>query len=226
MTDNKLTLTTADMNAIAYGDANFINNKGANLYVDGTYDKSVEYYRLAAAMGNVHAVSNLGYCYLYGRSIEANTSLAIAYFKVAAVKGDVDAAYKLGDVYSGDKWGVKDTEMSLYYYRMAASFVIGTEWEEANVISWRDELQEYPSLCFALGRELSKGGAMCTNIDQAYQFLKHAQIGYEKALANENSFYEKPYQGVMELLASSQFDSVREKYDSYFEDDEDFDGEE
>ena len=125
MSGNKNFLTKTDNNAVLLGDSNYINNKGANFYRPDTYMEAVGYYRLAAAMGNVNSISNLGYCYLYGRGIEANLSLALAYFIVAANKGDVDAAYKLGDVYGSDKWGIKDQEMSIYYYRMAASFSVG-----------------------------------------------------------------------------------------------------
>ena len=104
-------LTKADLNAITLDDSNYINNKGANFYNNGQYDKAVEYYRIAAAMGNINAIANLGYCYLYGRSINVNVSEAIAFFTIASSKGDIDAAYKLGDIYSKDKWGVMDKEM-------------------------------------------------------------------------------------------------------------------
>ena len=187
----KIVLTEADMNAIALRDSNYINNKGAKLYEPETYDRAVEYYRIAAAMGNVHATSNLGYCYLYGRSIEQNTSLAIA--------------YKLGDIYSRDKWVEKDSEMSIYYYRMALSYVLGED-ADFDHIMWCRGLQDYPSLCYAFARELSPGGTLCTNINQAYQFLKHAQIGYEKCLANGENMYKESY-----------FDVVREEYESSFE---------
>ena len=95
----KLELTPTDMAAIKEGVMGYLTNKGASLYNENTYYKSVEYYRLAAAMGEIHSISNLGYCYLYGRDIEANTSLAIAYFTIAAQKGDIDANYKLGDIW-------------------------------------------------------------------------------------------------------------------------------
>lgn len=216
MNDNKAFLTETDNNAVLLGDSNYINNKGVNLYHPDTYMEAVEYYRLAAAMGNVNSISNLGYCYLYGRSIEANLSLALAYFRVAASKGHVDAAYKLGDIYGSDKWGIKDREMSIYYYRMAASFVIGTEWEKECVVSYCTELQRYPSLCYALGRELSRGGSMYTDIHRAYQFLKHAEKGYITELANGNEMYASSYQGVVKLIADSQFDDIREQYDELF----------
>ena len=46
-------LTAADMTAVDLRDSNYINNKGANLYKSENYASAVEYYRLAAAMGNL-----------------------------------------------------------------------------------------------------------------------------------------------------------------------------
>ena len=140
MKKKQLKLTNTDFLAIEKGDRNYINNKGAKLYVEPTYKDAVEYYRLASAMGDKHATSNLGYCYLYGRGIEANLSFAIAYFKIAAIREDIDACYKLGDIYSSDKWGVKDSEMSVYYYRLAASFILEDEWNKNRVL-WCGELR-------------------------------------------------------------------------------------
>lgn len=216
----KLELTKTDENAIKYGDSNYINQKGADLYNKGNYANAVEYYRIASAMGNDLAISNLGYCYLYGRDIEQNLSLAIAYFEIAAAKQNVDACYKLGDIYGSDKWGIKDKEMAIYYYRMAASFLIDDDWDIPNIIAYTDSLQKYPSLCFALGRELMPGGDMPTNIDQAYQFLKHAEKGYERELDNGVEMYNKTYSGVLECLKNPVFDDVRNIYDILFSDEE------
>ena len=216
MKDKEVCLTVTDMNAISLQDSNYINNKGAENYRTENYSVAIEYYRLAATMGNVQAISNLGYCYLYGRDIEKNLSLAIGYFKIAAMQQNVDAAYKLGDIYGSDKWGVKDNELAVYYYRMAVSYVIDSIWENCKTISWCSELQRYPSLCFALGRELSNGGNMRTDLDSAYQFLKHAEIGYKKELYNGNKMYEQSYEGVLKLLAEPQFNDVRTTYDEIF----------
>ena len=214
--NDPLHLTKTDFRALELGDSNYINNKGAGLYVEPTYDKAVEYYRLAAAMGNVQAISNLGYCYLYGRSIEPNTDLAVAYFTLAAEQKNVDAAYKLCDIYGSDKWGLKDRELSVYYYRMAATWLTDEDWEEYGAIVWNRRLQKYPSLCYALGREMTPGGAMPSSIEVAYQFLKQAERGYEIALLNGDSFYEKSLNGVKKLLADPCFDLIRERYDIMF----------
>ena len=212
----KLELTPTDMAAIKEGVMGYLTNKGASLYNENTYYKSVEYYRLAAAMGEIHSISNLGYCYLYGRDIEANTSLAIAYFTIAAQKGDIDANYKLGDIYGSDKWGVKDKEMSNYYYNLAADLIIDSDWRRGGSVVWEESLQEYPSLCYAIARETFVNGTMPTDLKISYQFLKHAQIGYKSAIQNGFTMYKEPYNGVLELLKNKKYDSVRNKIDKFF----------
>lgn len=216
MKREKIILSQTDLAAIEQFDSNHINNKGAKYYQEPTFYKAVEYYRLASAMGNIHAIANLGYCYLYGRDIEQNTDLAIAYLKIAALRKDVDAAYKLGDIYNNTKWGLFDKELSIYYYRMAASLIINDEWEEGYNIAWCSEFKRYPSLCFALGREMSVGGSLTTDVKCAYEYLKYAEYGYHLALTNGDSFYQKCYCDVAEMLESKQFDEVREEIDEVF----------
>lgn len=205
-------LSDTDIVAISNADSNYINNKGADYYKEGKYALAVEYYRLATAMGNLRSVSNLGYCYLYGRDIEADLDLAIAYFRIASLRGDVDASYKLGDIYESDKWGVKDREMSVYYYRMAGSYILGDDWDNGK-IAYNDELQKYPSLCFALGREMAPGGLLYTDLDSSYQFLMAAKKGYELEMANGSSFYRDVYDSVLEWLNREEYRIIRDKYE-------------
>lgn len=217
MSNETLTLTKADINAVNLKDAGYINNRGAKFYTDGEYKTAVEYYRLAAVMGDMNAVSNLGYCYLYGRDIEQNTSLAIAYFKIAAEHGNIDAAYKLGDIYSRDKRGMMDIDLSLYYYNIAACIATDGDFNIDAVI-YSDKLCKYPSLCYALGREMSYGGRMNTDIKLAYSFLKHAQAGYKAELDNGAVMYKTAYEGVNKLLKDPQFDRIRKECDDLFAD--------
>ena len=44
-------------------------NIGAEAYQKGDYETAIKYYEKSANAGNVIALSNLGYCYYYGRSI-------------------------------------------------------------------------------------------------------------------------------------------------------------
>lgn len=214
-------LTRTDMEAVKRGDSNYILNKGANCYMQKDYENAVSYYQLASSMGNIQANCNLAYCHLYGRSVEPNRDLAIAYLELAADRKNIEACYKLGDIYGSDKWGIKDSEMSVYFYRMAASFMIDEDWEDGYAIAYTESLARYPSLCFALGRELMPGGYMRTDLKEAYQFLKQAEYGYRIELKNGADFYEKAYAGVMERINDEIFDEIRDEIDEIFEEDDD-----
>lgn len=210
---NSCMLTPADFAALASKDDGYFNQKGARHYTMSNYTDAVQYYHIAAAMGNCNAISNLGYCYLYGRNMEQNTSLALAYFRIAASHGHIDALYKLGDIYSRDTWVTKDVELSTYYYLKAANFIVDQNWGiNPEVILAYTELQDYPSLCFALGRELLPKGTLFTNVEAAYLFLKHAEHGYQTFITNGQTIYEKSYKHVQELLVQSQFNDFRKKY--------------
>lgn len=215
-------LTPTDMLAVRKGDANYILGKGSNCYMNEDFKNAVDYYHLASSMGSIQATCNLGYCYLYGREVEQNTDLAISYFELAADEENIEASYKLGDIYSSDKWGLKDSEMSLYYYRMAASYMIGEDWGEKYTIAYTDKLQEFPSLCFALGREHMPSGNLRTDVAVAYQFLKHAEKGYINEIRNGADFYQKAYMGVIERLEDEIFDDIRAEYDPLFEEENDY----
>lgn len=210
-------LTKADQIAVDHNDHGYLNNKGAEYYSQGKYDLAVEYYRIAAAMGDDQSVSNLGYCYLYGRQIEADLSLALAYFKIACDKGNVDAAYKLGDIYGSDKWGVKDRELSVYYYRVAAVFMLGDDCSLERIMN-DESLQRYPSLCFALGREHGLDGKLLTELELSYAYLQSARKGYELELMNGNRMHEQAYNGVLEYLNRPEYQPIREKYEMRDED--------
>lgn len=214
MTDFDLTPT--DMQAVKAFDSGYLNTKGANYYRQGEYGKAIDYYRLAAAMGNNNAISNLGYCYLYGRSIVPNLSMALAYFDLAYQKGNPDAAYKLGDIYENPKWGLVDKELSLYYYQQAIKLITDKSLYELGDLSWYDELKQFPSLCFAFGRALLPQGALLTDIDLAFQFLKFAQEGYENEISNGSLIYQNQLESVKKMLTDEVFTEMS------WEDDDDF----
>lgn len=76
---------------------------GSHAYQEGDFETAVRLYRKAAEAGNVTALSNLGYCYYYGRSIPTDKEKARECWEKAAVLGDICAVYKLGDLYrNGD----------------------------------------------------------------------------------------------------------------------------
>ena len=196
-------LSDADILAIERGDYNFLNNKGAKYYAEEDYERAIEYYRLAATMGSAHSISNLGYCYMYARSIAKNMSLAIAYFKIAAEKNNVDAQYKLGNIYEKGADGVeKNEELAIYYYTLAIRTING---------SYEEEPERYPSLYLCVAQAHMPGGMMICDLKAAYQFLQIARRGYEIEKAEGIKYHTWALEKTLRLLEDSCFDSIREE---------------
>ena len=209
-------LNDTDYTALEIGDRGYILNKGASLYKEETFKEATEYYRLAATLGDPQACSNLGYCYLYGRGIEVNVSLAIAYFKIAARARCIDAIYKLGDIYGSNKWVKEDKELSTYYYTQAMRVLT----KDQNSLYFSDKVRRYPSLCFALAREELPKGYLMTNLDEAYELLRTAKIGYKIELLNGSNMYEEKYKEVCNYLKDDMFDEIEKRFRAKYRVDE------
>jgi len=206
-----IALSDADFVAIRGKDSDFLLNKGADKYGDD-YEESIEYYRLSAAMGNPQAISNLGYCYLYGRSIDPNVSLALAYFTIAGDLGVIDALYKLGNIYSSNDFVDKDEELEKYYYKKANDALLDS------YASYDD----FPSLSLAIGKETMEKGLFDTDLDRAYYLLKCAEKGFKKYLDAGDDFYEDHYAETLDLLEDKQFDDeIKDNYNAIYNDEED-----
>lgn len=182
-------LTQTDKQALYNDDAEYFTDKGARAYSREEYREAVEYYRIAASLGETQAIANLGYCYLYGRAIERN----------------IDALYKLGSIFQSDKWGYKDNERAIFYFQNAVFEVLGSKEYDVDDIKNEEFLLNYPSLCLTLGQAHMKDGILQTNLKIAYVFLEKAKEGYEEALANHMKMYEEAYHRTLELLNDPEF---------------------
>lgn len=88
------------------GDADLLCCLGAEYYGGGLvkrdFARALHYYELSAAKGCVQAISNLGYCHYYGRSIPVDYRKAFECFLKAYMLGGrflPEACYKLGDCF-------------------------------------------------------------------------------------------------------------------------------
>uniref|UniRef100_A0A7S3GNG2 Protein kinase domain-containing protein n=1 Tax=Spumella elongata TaxID=89044 RepID=A0A7S3GNG2_9STRA len=73
-----------------------------------------------ADSGDRYALSHLAVCYLNGRGITMNESLAVHYLKMAAEQGQRGAQLRLGKCYDEGTGVSKDVAMAAYYYKLAA----------------------------------------------------------------------------------------------------------
>lgn len=88
-------------------DAERLVELGTDLFRQGEESKAFESYRLAAKLGNVTAMGNLGFCYQNGRGVEANNRLAAYCYQRACELEDAGSMLKLGDFYFYGKGGLE-----------------------------------------------------------------------------------------------------------------------
>lgn len=195
-----MNISDIDFKAIELNDSNLFLNKGANLYNEGKYNEAMEYYEIAAAMNNSHAISNLGYCYLYGRGIPKDEKKALLYFNIAARKNDIDALYKLGTLYLSGTIVEKDNDLALYYLEKA----------KYNAIKEYGDLVNYPSLCYTLAREYMKNIEKY-RYEEIYELLEDARYGFEYEIEERGAtYYKNNYMEVLKMLKNPMFDEFRD----------------
>jgi len=89
-------------------DPAYMVDLGAVYYENRQFDLALKYYEMAAEYGEIHAISNLGYIWYYGRTGEKNYEKAFYYFNKASEMGDIIAAYKVADMYKNGYYVEKD----------------------------------------------------------------------------------------------------------------------
>ena len=112
-------LTRADKAAIQNGDSNYLVNKGIRYYYDQDYEVALDYFHLAAALGNGRAAGYIGHCYMHGEGVPAEVDLALSYFRIGMDSRDVESFYRLGKNYCDGVGVEKDHELGVYYYENA-----------------------------------------------------------------------------------------------------------
>ncbi|MCD8161345.1 MAG: hypothetical protein LUE61_09305 [Clostridiales bacterium] len=139
---------------------------GADAYQQGDYETAVRLYWKAAELGSVIALSNLGYCYYYGRSVPVDREMAKKCWAQAAMSGDIAATYKLGDLYRFDA-SEPDLAQSNALYRRAFRLALDSE----DIYSYPDAalrmLQYCPEELDKMGIERRLLAQVCVDAIQA-----------------------------------------------------------
>lgn len=206
--DNKIIesedlLTEEDLEAISEGDHAYLNNVGAEYYSEGEYEKARIYYELASTLGSDIGSTNLGYIYMYGRSVPKDFSVALAFYKIGAKQGNIEALYKLGNLYQSGKGVEKDIDKAVKYYENALNIIENEE--DINSL-------EYPSLYFTLAKEMMPNGILETDLKRAYEYLSLADEGYSIAIEEMGTnYYKNVAEETKKLLSNSLFDEFKEK---------------
>ena len=199
---DKFKFTRKDWSLINNEDDTSLNNIGAAYYTKGDYQNAFPYYLISALMGDDQALSNLGYCFMYGRYVEENDEIAVALFTMAANRNNPDACYKLATIYRYNEEYKNDL--------LARKFII----KAFNNIYDNYYYSQSPSLCLMAAREKIKGNLFEKDLFGAYLLLLIAKEGYSSSLESGFNPHEKQYNDTLKYLDDPMFDECKEKYEN------------
>ena len=138
-----------------YGD------KDAGVEVD--YQKSFEYYQLAANQGDNVAINNLGSLYYSGIGTKRNAAKAAELFTKASEQGNVEAAVNLAFLYISGSGVEKDSNKAINYFIKAAN--------QGNLTAQ-----------YMLGYAYYRGFVVPQNYKKAFELIREpANAGYDEA---------------------------------------------
>ena len=193
--------TRKDWSLINNEESTTINNIGAAYYTKEDYKNAFPYYLVSALMGDDQALSNLGYCFMYGRYVEKNEEIAIALFTMAANRNNPEACYKLATIYRYNK----DYKNNL----LARKYIITA----FNNIYDNYYYSQSPSLCLLAAREKINGDIFEKDLFGAYLLLLIAKDGYSQSLEEGFNPHEKQFNETIQLLEEPIFNECKEKYE-------------
>ena len=106
-------------------------DEGNKLYDNKEYEKAIELYKKAAALGHIGVLNRLGGMYQYGEGVKQSNTEAVKWYRKGAEAGDANAMNNLGWMYRNGK-GVKqsDTEAVKWYRKGAEA---GNDWAIFNL---------------------------------------------------------------------------------------------
>lgn len=164
--------------------------KAASLYKQEDYESAIEYYRLAAALGSIIAISNLGYCYYYARGTMRDYTIARAYFELAARHGDINSIYILGDMYMNGEGVEQDEHKGVRHYVDAY-----------NLLKSSGDVYNYPDVLLRLAKIFIEGRLLDRNLEMAANFLEVAREGFKERMdMEEDTAAEELYEEVESCL--------------------------
>ena len=97
------------------------------------YAKARYYYEKSAAMGNMYAINDLGYMYLFGQGVAVDYAKALERFEQAAGMGNPYSVNNLGYMYENALGVARDYQKALKYYQKAVD--MGNENASINLLN-------------------------------------------------------------------------------------------
>ena len=183
-------------------------DEGNKLYDNKEYEKAIELYKKAAALGHIGVLNRLGWMYQNGEGVEQSDTEAVKWYRKGAEAGNAAAMNNLGAMYKNGK-GVEqsDTE-AVRWYRKAAeagdanamnSLGVrykngeGVEQSDTEALKWYRKAAEAGNAAAMnnLGLMYQNGkGVEQSDTEAVWWYRNGAKAGNANAMANVGYMYD------------------------------------
>ena len=100
--------------------------EGDKLYDNKEYEKAIELYKKAAALGHIGVLNRLGGMYQYGEGVKQSNTEAVKWYRKGAEAGNANAMANVGYMYDLGKGVAQIAEEAKKWYKKAAD--AGNDW--------------------------------------------------------------------------------------------------
>ena len=182
--------------------------EGDKLYDNKEYEKAIELYKKAAALGHIGVLNRLGGMYQYGEGVEQSDTEAVKWYRKGVEAGNANAMCNLGLMYDNGQ-GVEqsDTEAVKWYRKGAeagnarAMNILGVmyangqgvEQSDAEAVKWYRKGAEAgnANAMNSLGWMYQSGkGVEQSDTEAVKWYRKGAEAGNANAMCNLGWMYE------------------------------------
>lgn len=183
------------------------HDEGDKLYDNKEYEKAIELYKKAAALGHIGVLNRLGFMYGHGEGVEQSDTEAVKWYRKGAEAGDDWAIFNLGYMYEKGRGVAQSDTEAVKWYRK------GTEAGNANAMNnlglmyqnGKGVEQNYNKAIELYKKSIDAGnGVAANNLGNIYYNGKGVERNYEEAV--------KWYRKGAELGASSATSNVGHCY--------------
>jgi len=170
-------------------------------FVKQDFKKAAYWYEKSSKKGildssnniNTDSLTNLGYCYYYGRISKPDYKKAFFYYAKASILKHPNSMYKIGDMYRKGLYVEKNVSTAIYWYRKAMRYCP------------RDSDYILASVGLRLGRCYLYGEGTKKSLMKALNYLQLAErkfykLAIDRPIASNSIFVEEPLKIVHELL--------------------------
>ena len=107
------------------------HDEGDKLYDNKEYEKAIELYKKAAALGHIGVLNRLGWMYKYGEGVEQSDTEAVKWYRKGAEAGNANAMNNLGLMYDNGRGVAQSDTEAVKWYRKGAE--AGNDWAIFNL---------------------------------------------------------------------------------------------